>query len=882
MRLLTTTLLALLMIIPAGALATRAAPDDPAPLAAAALDDAARYAAIAASFPQGAGLGAQLTTLTGAGAAAVAPASFDDAMASLYEQAGVALPADYARPEPALAAALAPVVQATADAARLMDEAFSGLTPDERAFALANLHLTLAPSDAPAADENAARVQEVAARVDIVKIRVASATLAGALDAFQAPSGVTAAWLAPGGFIEVGSTGDDRYCAERLLILDLGGNDWYDCHAASYAPGSALPLPVSAILDLAGNDVYLTSALHASSLTSTWGQAVGIGGIGLIVDRWGDDVYETYLGDAATYCSNDFYTGAPQYLFAQAVGALGVGAILDASGNDFYYASNFNTRSINCHFGWVYAFAQGVGLLGGVGLIVDDTGDDNYLSFAYAVGKYDNMAAVFSQAAAAGGIGALVDKEGSDRYYAEADGYITPGFTKGAFAYVFSQASVTATRRQPAPALGANTGAVAPQTGLPIGLCATSREGNPAGTSAGSCDGPGIALLIDVLGNDRFDARTDANDFGLGCYNGLWSVVSAQGSAAWTGVAALLNLDVEGSDSFDISPTSRGTYCGYPGVRAHAYGQGYGGPVLWDFWDLPLATGQQVPVGVLASLGIPEETCPGDQTLEVDRVELGNLISGAAPPSVDPAKILKGISGDPCTAAQQTLPHLTASPDAYHALATAWNPSYTADATTYVQGASLSSRQIPAYSQQVYTALGIGANLDVGGDDSYVADATADGPSATALVVGQAGTNGGIAGLANVGGTDAYNATALVNAVADLPSTLVQGYAVGGTALGVPSQCFSTPLLFLCTQPVQLNVGGAVAVFVELFGIDGYSEAAERTGCHANGSLLGTWPVGAPLGPAWWGTVIGHPCSTPATDTGSGSVVGVDWWSEAY
>lgn len=864
-------LLGLALAFPAGALAAVAPPAvaDPASSLVAdplALADGAR--ALAASLPQGAGLSEQLALLAAPGAPAIAlpEATFEEALASVYAQAGVAMPASYAAPEPALAASLAPVLAAIAESARLTKAAFADLDAEEHAFLFANLDALLAPIPGAEMDARADRVQGLAQRVDMPLLTQGALLVALALDEFEAPV-VPKTWVDPQGMIEVGGTGSDAYSTARVLIVDLGGNDDYRGRPGTHHPAFGLPLPVSVVLDLGGNDQYSTGGIDPASATTAWSQGVGIGGVGMIVDRWGDDAYIASLYDANGDCAMDWMEGSAQVLYAQGVGALGVGAILDASGNDRYFASNHNAIQSYCHFGWVYTFAQGVGLSLGVGLLVDDTGDESYYAYSYAFGKADNTAAVYSQAAAAGGLGALLDKEGDDDYYANALGQMTFNYVKGAFAYVFSQASVTASRRQPATA---PTGPI----GFPVALgpCAEARY--EAGTR---CDGPGAALLLDALGSDSFRAEAVADDYGAGCGWGAIAVTSSQGSAAWTGVAALLNLDLDGADTFWNAPSAAAGACYVLGIRAMAYGHGYGGPIYWNFWDSPSAAADNVAVGILVSAGAPE-ACRGP-------VVVGDpQVPKPLQPYVDGDTSV--LPGDLCTVVDRlSAPTAGASPDRYFSSATATqnaggcsSDGCLANAESWAQGSS-GTLTDPVVGMS-YRAAGVGVFIDIGGDDTHWSTASANGPRVESFVVGQGGTMGGVAVLGNVGGDDEYEARAYENGVDDLPSTRVQGWAEGGTTLNLGGGCIYVVVGTFCPNPMGLSGETSAAVFIEAFGWDRYSEAPERFGCHDNGTMLGTWPIGAPLGPVWWGTIHGSPCPSPTPDVGTGLVLAVDWLSD--
>lgn len=867
-------LLGLALSVPAGAVASSVEPqpDPAAQLVGEQLASVEGALAFAAAFPSGAGLSSQLARLAAPGAAAPAlpEASFEEALAMAYAQAGLPMPDDLALPEPALAASLAPVLVALAESARLTEAAFADLDAEERAFLFAHLDALVAPLPGAEHDATADRVHALSARVDMPLLTQGALLVSLSLDDFEAPP-VASSWVDPHGLIEVGSTGSDSYSTERVLIVDLGGNDDYKGRPGTYHPNFGLALPASVVLDLGGNDQYSTGGVDPTSISTAWSQGVGVGGVGMIVDRWGDDRYIASLYDANGACDRDWIEGSAQVLYAQAVGALGVGAILDASGNDQYFAYNYNAIQSFCHFGWVYTFAQGVGLNLGVGLLVDDTGDESYYAFSYAYGKADNTAATYAQAAAAGGLGALLDKEGDDGYHAEALGQMTFNYVKGAFAYLFSQASVATTRRQPAaPVVDAPT--------TPVGSIGPCGRGNWESTTR--CDGPGAAILLDVLGSDRFAAIVQADDFGVGCGWAAIAVTSSQGSAAWTGVAALLNLDVEGLDTFVNAPTAAANGCGVLGIRAMAYGQGYGGPIYWNFWESPSTSAENVAVGILVSAGLVE---PCRQALGAPEVPVPRPLQ----PYIDadtPVAVR-----DPCASGDATgvaTPRLADSPDLYLSRASATQKAAScgwdgciANAESWAQGASGS--QTDPVQGLAYRATGVGILLDAGGDDTHQSVASARGPLVESFVVGQGGTIGGLALLGNVGGDDAYDAHAYENNVDDLPSTRVQGWAEGGSALGFGGGCYYLVVGTFCLNPIALAAGTSTGVFVEAFGWDSYSEAPERFGCQDNGTLLGTWPVGTPLGPVWWGTVHGHPCASPTPDVGSGVVVALDWLSDA-
>ena len=213
--------------------------------------------------------------------------------------------------------------------------------------------------------------------------------------------------------------GDDRYESSlpggyaagmgRVdLLIDYRGDDRYA--AALYAQGSAA-LGVGALIDLAGDDRYLADA---------YGQGAALYGVGALLDLGGDDRYRARA-------------------FSQGAGLPGgLGVLADAAGDDVYAAAggaptNYGTP------GLADAWAQGVGIgarglaAGGVGVLADHGGADRYDagSFAQGGGYYrgvgqlwdlgpENDALLGSRYNAGwgahGGAGLFFNAAGDDRY----------------------------------------------------------------------------------------------------------------------------------------------------------------------------------------------------------------------------------------------------------------------------------------------------------------------------------------------------------------------------------------------------------------------------------------------------------------------------------
>ena len=164
------------------------------------------------------------------------------------------------------------------------------------------------------------------------------------------------------------------------VLVDEGGDDTYSVR--NVGEGAAL-FGAGLLLDAAGNDRY--------DLLEGDGQGFGgPGGIGILADRSGDDVYvaeplpEKAGTSRADYHSDQKIVGSN----AQGAGmgrrgdvsdghawAGGLGALLDVDGNDTYSAGNFS---------------QGVGYWFGTGILYDGGGDDTYDSvyFSHASGAH--------------------------------------------------------------------------------------------------------------------------------------------------------------------------------------------------------------------------------------------------------------------------------------------------------------------------------------------------------------------------------------------------------------------------------------------------------------------------------------------------------------
>jgi hypothetical protein len=209
--------------------------------------------------------------------------------------------------------------------------------------------------------------------------------------------------------IVVGGRGDDVHDLSvdaPTVLLELGGNDRY------VAPGRATAdRPLAIVIDLGGDDVYgagesLSGGAGFFGVGVIWdrgdgddvyrgghlSQGCGLFGVGLVIDEGGSDTYQ---------CRD---TG-------QGAGAFGVGLLIDlGEGNDRYHAD---------------LFGQGFAYVGGLGLLYNQAGQDVYeaggvhLHYPLFNDRYQSLSQGFSigmRPYASGGVGLLIDDAGNDRY----------------------------------------------------------------------------------------------------------------------------------------------------------------------------------------------------------------------------------------------------------------------------------------------------------------------------------------------------------------------------------------------------------------------------------------------------------------------------------
>ena len=208
--------------------------------------------------------------------------------------------------------------------------------------------------------------------------------------------------------------GNDKYVGDKRVqgaavaglgaLLDHAGNDDYRC--ALLGQGAGGPLGFALLDDLAGADHYYAGGKYPDNYDdspgySGWSQGVGVGprgtangGIGVLLDGGGDDLYEA-----------DYFSYAGGYWFA-------LGFARDFGGNDQRIGS---TRTIfdggkrtEPRF---MRYGNGFGVHYAAGYSIDDAGNDLYGG--------DHACAGFTWDV---GITAILDFAGNDKYEVTSSG----------------------------------------------------------------------------------------------------------------------------------------------------------------------------------------------------------------------------------------------------------------------------------------------------------------------------------------------------------------------------------------------------------------------------------------------------------------------------
>lgn len=224
----------------------------------------------------------------------------------------------------------------------------------------------------------------------------------------------------------IDTQGDDQYLFTRVsdagrearirVLIDVAGEDRYVSTAAAAGPDSAV-LGYGVVWDADGQNRFLGERLSQSAallgasllvneagggqfIAQDFSQAFALAGIAILSSGAGADSYR-----AVSYSQGS-------------AGPWGVALLQDAAGDDHYQldatplvhaSAQLPDRNVSlgqgAGWGWRADRSDGRSLPGGVGVLLDQRGNDQY------------HASVFAQGAAYwAGLGVLVDREGADRY----------------------------------------------------------------------------------------------------------------------------------------------------------------------------------------------------------------------------------------------------------------------------------------------------------------------------------------------------------------------------------------------------------------------------------------------------------------------------------
>ena len=320
------------------------------------------------------------------------------------------------------------------------------------------------------------------------------------------------------GKVAIGTEANDNYSGRYFAIIDPGGDDKYQLYPTYGGQ-------ITVIIDYSGNDVYrfVNDSLYTFTPTAKTliRRPLGIGGYKFLIDYGGDDIFN---GDDFTLAAGILgisvfkdYDGDDTYItdtFGPASGAIGVGLLMDFKGRDTYNGAMYN---------------EGFGFTGGLGILFDKAGHDNYLSGGkYGdILRYTDHYITFSQGAAyglrpyfSGGIGMLLDGSGNDLYVSDIFGQAS-GYWYSAGIIYDASGNDRYQSFQYAQGAGAH---------MAVG-CLRDDSGDDVYFSKGVSQGCGHdycqGWLVDYSGNDLYSAYDLSQ--GAGSANGIGAIIDIKG-----------------------------------------------------------------------------------------------------------------------------------------------------------------------------------------------------------------------------------------------------------------------------------------------------------------------------------------------------------------
>lgn len=328
--------------------------------------------------------------------------------------------------------------------------------------------------------------------------------------------------MSPAGKVIVGWSGPNVYTEDAALILDLGGDDVY----LNNAGGTRHGMNVSIVVDWTGNDIYFSN--------SNFSQGAGLLGVGFLLDLGGEDIFSSLDGSqgAGFFGIGVLYHGAGNSSFnarsfSQGVGQMGLGFLWKGSGDDIY----------DCQ-----KYCQALGLFRGAGVLIDRAGNDNYRLGGLESDFRDPEKATVSMGQGfgmgirpdtdrdgiSGGIGLLIDQKGNDTYIAD---YFAQG---ASYYYGVGILNEMAGNDRYISGRYAQGAGIHSSAGILLDLEGDDFYYASFGVAQGMGHDYGVGYLEDSQGNDRYLGGT-----------------LIQGAATRGGLGLL--IDVRGKDSYSCN-----------------------------------------------------------------------------------------------------------------------------------------------------------------------------------------------------------------------------------------------------------------------------------------------------------------------------------------
>lgn len=283
-------------------------------------------------------------------------------------------------------------------------------------------------------------------------------------------------------------------------------------------------------IDPGGNDTHRDNAGGTAALEIP---------VAIAVELAGNDLYDCWTAKQGV---------------CQGAGVLGHGVLIDGSGNDVYYASHH---------------AQGASFLG-LGALLDVEGNDRYEARWVAQGaSFFGVANLLDAAGndqyrllwdgqgyggVGGGVGVLADRSGDDSYYAEPDTRNTPDF--------------------PYRNYGGNG-----QPNTNISFAQGAAAGRRGDISDGHSWPGGLGAIVDVDGNDRYQAGAFAQ--GYGYWYGVGVMYDGAGNDAYRSVYYSLASGAHYSVSAIVDEAGDDSYVQEQTIPQSTAGAGVA--FAWDF-----------------------------------------------------------------------------------------------------------------------------------------------------------------------------------------------------------------------------------------------------------------------------------------------------------